>query len=69
MAEERLELPRDVVDVAGLLAWLPTLDAAHARAFDRPGLVRCAVNQAFATGADPVRDGDEVALFPPVTGG
>lgn len=68
-AEERLSLPEGVTDVGSLLAWLPTLDARHASAFEQPGLVRCAVNQVFATGTDTVRDGDEVALFPPVTGG
>jgi sulfur-carrier protein len=30
---------------------------------------RVAVNHSVATPATPVRDGDEVALFPPVTGG
>jgi molybdopterin converting factor small subunit len=28
-----------------------------------------AVNQSYAKPSTPVRDGDEVALFPPVTGG
>jgi molybdopterin synthase sulfur carrier subunit len=28
-----------------------------------------AVNQEMANGQTPVRDGDEVAFFPPVTGG
>jgi molybdopterin synthase sulfur carrier subunit len=31
--------------------------------------VRAAVNQAVAAGNTPVADGDEVAFFPPVTGG
>jgi molybdopterin synthase sulfur carrier subunit len=31
--------------------------------------VRAAVNQAMAHGDTPVADGDEVAFFPPVTGG
>jgi molybdopterin synthase sulfur carrier subunit len=31
--------------------------------------VRVAVNQSFARPGDPVRAGDEVALFPPMTGG
>jgi molybdopterin synthase sulfur carrier subunit len=28
-----------------------------------------AINQEYATPEQPVRDGDEVAFFPPVTGG
>ena len=31
--------------------------------------LRCAVNQAMVDVAAPVNDGDEVAFFPPVTGG
>jgi molybdopterin synthase sulfur carrier subunit len=31
--------------------------------------VRVAINHAMAKPADGIRDGDEVALFPPVTGG
>lgn len=33
------------------------------------GDVRCAINQQMAKLADSVADGDEVAFFPPVTGG
>ena len=29
----------------------------------------CAVNMEYATAESPVRDGDEIAFFPPVTGG
>ena len=31
--------------------------------------LRCAVNQEMAPAATPLKDGDEVAFFPPVTGG
>lgn len=34
-----------------------------------PGNVLCAVNMEYAAPDTPVRDGDEVAFFPPVTGG
>ena len=31
--------------------------------------IRIAVNQDMASSAEPIRAGDEVAFFPPVTGG
>ncbi len=31
--------------------------------------VRAAVNQDMARGETPISDGDEIAFFPPVTGG
>lgn len=34
-----------------------------------PEQILCAVNMDYATPTSPVTDGDEVAFFPPVTGG
>ena len=68
-ADEALPVPDGVTDVAGLVAWLAARDPAGASAFAEPDLVRAAVNQEFADPRTPLRPGDEVALFPPVTGG
>ena len=67
--EEDRPLPADVHDVAGLIAHLRAASPGHQAAFVEGRLVRCAVNQVFATPDTPVADGDEVAFFPPVTGG
>jgi molybdopterin synthase sulfur carrier subunit len=42
---------------------------AHAQALDRGAFLRCARNQQMAEETEPLADGDEVAFFPPVTGG
>jgi molybdopterin synthase sulfur carrier subunit len=68
-AEERLSPPADVATVGALIDWLSTSSPRHAAAFQNRGAVRCAVNQDFADPATPIRPGDEVAFFPPVTGG
>ena len=67
--EEQVSLPAGVSDVAGLIAWLRSRSDGFAGAFGHAKLVRCAVNQAFADPATAVGPGDEVAFFPPVTGG
>jgi len=36
---------------------------------DWPANIICAVNKEYCDPEDPVTDGDEVAFFPPVTGG
>ncbi len=59
----------DVADVSGLVAWLRGRGPEYASAFAPENRVRCAVNQEFARNDQPVRAGDEVAFFPPVTGG
>lgn len=66
---EQVELPPGVVDVAGLVAWQRARSPAYDSAFVPENRVRCAVNQEFAQGDAAVADGDEVAFFPPVTGG
>ena len=68
-AEEDLPLPAEVRDVAGLLIWLQHRDARYAEALRDLSVIRVAVNQEYVGPEHRVRDGDEVALFPPVTGG
>ena len=68
-AEEEVSPPPEVTDVAGLMAWLATRSPGHAAAFENRRQIRAAVNQDFAPPDGPVRPGDEVAFFPPVTGG
>ena len=68
-AEERIVLPAGVATVGELIAWLQARSPGHAAAFAAANRVRCAVNQEFAGPDAPLRPGDEVAFFPPVTGG
>ena len=68
-AEERLTPPVEVATVGALIDWLVATGPRHAAAFQTRGAVRCAVNQEFAGPDAAIRPGDEVAFFPPVTGG
>jgi molybdopterin synthase sulfur carrier subunit len=68
-AEETVTPPAAVTTVGALADWLAGLSPGHAAAFADRATVRCAVNQEFATADTPVGAGDEVAFFPPVTGG
>lgn len=69
VAEEDVEPPESVRDVASLIEWLKGRSDGHAAALADPRMVRIAVNQEYARPDAPVAAGDEVALFPPVTGG
>jgi molybdopterin synthase sulfur carrier subunit len=69
IAEEQVDPPEGVRDVAGLIAWLSARGPGHAAAFADPRQIRAAVNQDFCRFDAPVAPGDEVAFFPPVTGG
>ncbi len=65
-AEERIELPPDVRDVRGLSSWL---EEARPALRGRLGVVRFAVDEAFASPDTAVAPGAVVALIPPVAGG
>ena len=69
VAEEEVAPPAEVRTVGDLLAWLRNRSPGHAEALKDLSVVRVAVNQDFARPDHPVKSGDEVALFPPVTGG
>ena len=69
MASERVALPPDVATVSQLREWLAGRGGAWALELAAGRAVRIAVNHELAPPATPIRSGDEVALFPPVTGG
>ncbi|HWL81544.1 MAG TPA: molybdopterin converting factor subunit 1 [Roseomonas sp.] len=69
VGQEEVSPPPEVTDVAGLMHWLSGRSEGHAAAFANARQVRAAVNQEFCPPDHPLRPGDEVAFFPPVTGG
>ena len=66
---EQVALPQGVRDLDGLRALLIARGGAWATELAGNRALRAAVNQNVASGDAPVADGDEVAFFPPVTGG
>ena len=69
IGEETVDIPGDIRTARDLVAWLEGRGEGFAAAFADGALVRVAVNQEYATLDEPVSPGDEVAFFPPVTGG
>ena len=69
LGEETVEAPPEVRDVAGLVDWLRTRGPGHAEALRDTSVIRVAVNQEFAGLETAVAANDEIAFFPPVTGG
>ena len=68
VADESIPLPDAVTDAAGLRRWLQGRGGIWSEALSDQRL-QVAVNQEIGKPGTPVRDGDEVAWFPPVTGG
>lgn len=66
---EELALPPGVTNVAELVLHLSQQDARFARLADGANPLLVAVNQTVAAPSQPLTAGDEVAFFPPMTGG
>jgi molybdopterin synthase sulfur carrier subunit len=68
IGRETVELPAAVFDVASLTASLRGRGGAWPEALGATSL-KVAVNHSMVGMNAPIRDGDEIAFFPPVTGG
>jgi molybdopterin synthase sulfur carrier subunit len=66
---EDIELPSGIATVAALRSHLVSRGGAWQSALAEAKLVRAAVNQDMAKPSAAITAGDEVAFFPPVTGG
>ncbi len=68
-SEEDIEQTDAMSTVAGLVDFLKQKDAVYETAFADEAMVRVAVNQEYVTLDHVLSNSDEVAFFPPVTGG
>lgn len=68
-SSETVEVPDSVRCAGELRAWLRERGGAWAVHLGDARAVRVSVAQAMAEAGTPIADGDEVAFFPPVTGG
>ena len=68
-SSEQIVLPSNVSDLDGLRRYLRSRGGAWAEELAPGTPVRAAVNHNMAQGDTLIADGDEIAFFPPVTGG
>lgn len=68
-AREQVALPGATATVSSIVEQLRSRDGRWTEAFAPGKSWRVAVNQQMASLGTPVKPGDEVAFFPPVTGG
>ena len=66
---EEIDLPAGISTIAGLRSHLRSRGGAWADALAENKLLRTAVNQDMMQAGASIKAGDEIAFFPPVTGG
>ena len=64
-----MSLPEGVETVGELIPHITRKSAGHKTALANLEAVRVAVNRIYGNLATPITDDDEIAFFPPVTGG
>jgi sulfur-carrier protein len=67
--QEEISPPSDVATVADLISWLSTRGEGYAWAFENPKIIRAALDKTHVRHDVPLGSAQEVAFFPPVTGG
>jgi sulfur-carrier protein len=66
---EEIELPSDIATVTALKNYLSQRGENWANLFNGKQVVRAAINHNLVDDLAAIKAGDEVAFFPPVTGG
>ena len=69
LAEESAAPPEDIRTVADLMAWLQERRPGLKHAFADDRQVRAALDQSYADLNAPIAGAQEIAFFPPVSGG
>ena len=67
--EETIEPPPGVRTVEELMAWLAGRGETYAHAFERPRVIRAAIDHAHVKPDAAIAGAREIAFFPPMTGG
>lgn len=68
-AEEVVDLPDSVVTVSDLAGFLAARDEQGAHAFANPSVVRAALDRRHVPPITALAGAQEIAFFPPMTGG
>ena len=68
-SDEEINLPHNVSTIEELMFYLENLNEKYKRAFEKKDLIKIAINKSYSSIDDKINNTDEIAFFPPVTGG
>ena len=68
-SEEQITIPSDIINVDQLINYLNERDTKYNLLFEKKELIKIAVNKTYSSFDTKVSNSDEIAFFPPVTGG
>ena len=68
-SEEQIILPSNINNINQLINYLNEIDEKYKLLYEKKELIKIAVNKTYSSFDTNINDGDEIAFFPPVTGG
>ena len=68
-SEEEIDLPSNITNVNQLINYLNEIDEKYNIIFEKKELIKIAVNKTYSSFDTNINNNDEIAFFPPVTGG
>ena len=69
ISEENVRPPDNIKNINNLIKWLGKKSMEHRKVFLKSKSIRCAINHQIVNKSSKIKDKDEIAFFPPFTGG
>ena len=68
-SEEQIILPSHINNINQLINYLNEIDEKYKLIYEKKELIKIAVNKTYSSFDANISNNDEIAFFPPVTGG
>ena len=68
-SEEEIYLPDNITDIDQLINYLIEIDKKYNLIYEKKEIIKIAVNKTYSSFDTNISNSDEIAFFPPVTGG
>ena len=68
-SEEKIILPSNINNINQLINYLNEIDEKYKLLYEKKELIKIAVNKTYSSFDTNISNSDEIAFFPPVTGG
>ena len=68
-SEEQIILPSNINNINQLIDYLNEIDEKYKLLYEKKELIKIAVNKTYSSFDTNISNSDEIAFFPPVTGG
>ena len=67
--EQNIKLKKNIHNVSDLISFLKNSSENHCKAFSDLNSINVAINKNHSSLESKIQDDDEIAFFPPITGG